>query len=101
MVSSPVSDLLGNSEGFQTDEVTYTSTDKKLLKIFTFEKDCVKMVSVNSIELPFALFKEMVNELDVRESIPTIYVSILLICFVCIVLIGRLSFTLSNLNARV
>ena len=34
MVSSPVSDLLGNSQGFQTDEVTYTSTDKKLLNIF-------------------------------------------------------------------
>ena len=68
---------------------------------YPFEKDCVKMVSVNSIELPFAVLKEMVDELDVRESIPTIYVSILLICFVCIVLIGRLSFTLSNLNARV
>ena len=99
MVSSPVSDLLGNSQGFQTDEVTYTSTDKKLLNIFTFEKDCVKMVSVNNIELPFAVFKEMVDELDVRESIPNIYISLLMICFVFIVFI--IPFTLSNLNARV
>lgn len=99
MVSSPVSDLLRYSEDFQSDEVTYTSTDKKLLKIFTFEKDCVKMVSVNNIELPFAVFKEMVDELDVRESIPNIYTSVLLIFFVFIVFISP--FALSNLNARV
>jgi hypothetical protein len=72
MVSSPVSDLLNESntsdmtETFE-QENTLENADGKTLEIYRFLDDGVKMVSVNGFKLSLSSLLEMVG-VDIQEQ---------------------------------
>lgn len=67
MVSSPVSDLLNESNSTDSTEPTFeeentiTNAEGKTLEIYRFLNDGVKMVSVNGFSLPLDSLLDMVG----------------------------------------
>jgi hypothetical protein len=74
MVSSPVTDLLNESTADSTDfeqENTLENEEGKVLEIYRFLEDGVKMVSVNGYKLPLETLLEMVG-FDEGEAEPEV-----------------------------